>query len=160
MGRLTWIAVFVMMGSFAAHADLPSVVLGKALAAAEHAHTTHDLAKQSCSVRDSKSGGIVDIGWDSVEKRIKKLANSGAQVKASKMIMLLDVLRGERQALFRDFVGCYSNLSSNEAIVISISDAMRNLDDAARDVEGSIMDMVLGLESSVDWERQHQQHTP
>jgi len=77
-------ALLATLSPYASSADRPSVSLGKALAALEHAHTTHSSAMQLCGVKTER-----EIGWDSIERETRELANALPEPRASEMTEVL-----------------------------------------------------------------------
>lgn len=141
MKTLRWIsAVLVLANCHASASDLTSVTLGKALAAMERGHSSHDEAEHFCAIQNKH-----EINWGQIERKTRELANAKPEPMASDMFEVLAGLRAVRQALFRDFLGCA--IKSDNAGMTSTQDAMAFIDDSTEEVEKSILIRVQGLES-------------
>jgi hypothetical protein len=142
MKTLRWItAALVLANCHAFSTDLTSVTLGKALAAMERGHSSHDEAEHFCSIQNNH-----EINWGQMERRVRELANTQPEPKPSDIFEVLADLRAARQALFRDFLGCA--IKSDNAKMASTQDAMAFVDDSTEEVEKSLQNRVLKLELS------------
>ena len=142
MKMLRWIAaVLVLANCHALAKDLTSVAMGKALAALERGHSSHDEAEHFCTIQNRH-----EINWGQIERRVRELANAQPEPRVSDMFEVLAGLRAARQALLRDFLGCA--VKSDNARMTSTQDAMAFVDDSAEEVEKSVQGQVQELESS------------
>jgi hypothetical protein len=139
------IAIFILSLSCNVFAsDSSPVILGRTAAAVEHARHAHAEATQLCNVDHVDKHEL--LNWDHIEKEMHELASVQSEPSVTRMLGVARTLRLVRDVLREDLAYCALPLNRPEAVG-SVEKGLSQIDDAATDVDSSILNRVVTLES-------------